>query len=92
MKPARIASTIRAVNLERSMLVGAIVTGPWVGVKRQVEETPHSRAGEFESMGESLLRMRRQCESEMRNEFALGLSLRLDLCLAMEQCVEEGQP
>ena len=92
MKPARIASTIRAVNLERSTLVGAIVTGPWVGVKRHVEETPHSRSNEFESIGETLRRMRRQCQSEMTHKFSPSLSLRLDLCLTLEQCVEEGQP
>jgi hypothetical protein len=91
MKQARIASTIRALNLERSTLVGAIVTGPWVGVKRHVEETPHGRSNEFESIGEILRRMRRACESEMANEFSPGLSLRLDLCLALEQGVEEGQ-
>jgi hypothetical protein len=72
--------------------VGAIVTGPWVGVKRHVEESPHSRCGEFEHIGEIMRRMRRQCESEMTNEFSPGLSLRLDLCLALEQCAEEGRP
>ena len=72
--------------------MGAIVTGPWLVVKRHVEETPHGRSGEFESIGEILRRMRRQCESEMTNEFSPSLSLRLDLCLALEQCVEEGRP
>lgn len=90
MKPARTASTIRAVNFERSTLVGAIVTGPWVGVKRHVGETPHSRSGEFEHIGEIMRRMRGQCESEMTNEFSPHLSLRLDLCLALEQEVTEG--
>ena len=71
--------------------MGAIVTGPWVGVKRHVEETPQRRSGEFESIGEILRRMRRQCESEMTNEFAPGLSLRLDLCLVLEQHAEEGR-
>jgi hypothetical protein len=92
MKPARIASTIRAVNLERSTVVGAIVTGPWLGVKRHVEKTPYGRSGEFESIGEILRQMRRQCESEMTHEFSPSLSLRLDLCLMLEQCAEEGQP
>ena len=91
MKPARIASTIRAVNLERSTLVGAIVTGPWVGVKRHVEETPHSRAGEFESIGEIVRRMRWEAESAMTQEFSLSLSRCLDCCLAMEQALEEGR-
>jgi hypothetical protein len=72
--------------------VGAIVTGPWVGVKRQIEESPQRRYQEFESVGEILRRMRRQCESEMTNEFFPGLSLRLDLCLALEQFAEEGRP
>jgi hypothetical protein len=63
-----------------------------VGVKRQIEESPHSRAGEFESIGEIMRRMRRQCESEMTHEFSSSLSLRLDLCLALEQYVEEGRP
>jgi hypothetical protein len=71
--------------------VGAIVTGPWVGVKRYVEETPHSRAGECERIGEILRRMRRQCESKMTDEFCPHLSLRLDLCLALEQGVKEGR-
>jgi len=92
MKPARIASTIRAVNLERSTVVGAIVTGPWVGVKRYDEETPQSRCGEFESIGEILRRMRRRCESEMTDEFSHDLFFRLDLCLVLEQCAEEGRP
>ncbi len=91
MKPARIASTIRAVKLERSTLVGAIVTGPWLGVKRHVEEAPHSRSSEFESIGEIVRRMRWQCESEMTNEFSPHLSLRLDLCLSIEQYAEEGE-
>lgn len=60
-------------------------------VKRHVEETPQRRSGELESIGEILRRMRRQYESEMTNEFAPGLSLHLDLCLAVEQRVEEGQ-
>lgn len=72
--------------------MGAIVTGPWVGVKRQIEKSPHSRSGEFESIGEIMRCMRRQCESEMTNEFCPHLSLRLDLCLALEQCAEEGRP
>ena len=92
MKPARIASTIQAVTFERSTLVGAIVTGPWVGVKRHIEESPPRRWGEFESIGEIMRRMRRQCESEMTHEFSPSLSLRLDLCLTLEQYVEEGQP
>ena len=70
--------------------MGAIVTGPRLGVKRHVEEMPHSRSGEFESVGEILRRMRRECESEMTTEFCPHLSLRLDLCLALEQEVEEG--
>ena len=57
-----------------------------------VEETPHGLRGEFENIGDILRRMRRQCESEMTNEFSPSLSLRLDLCLAMEQCAEEGRP
>ena len=73
-------------------MVGAIVTGPWVGVKRHVEETPYGRSGEFESIGEILRRIRHQCESEMTNEFCPHLSLRLDLCLALEQDAEEGRP
>ena len=72
--------------------MGAIVTGPWVGVKRHIEEIPHGRAGEFESIGEIMRRMRRQCESEMTHEFSHGLSLRLDLCVTLEQCVEEDRP
>lgn len=48
MKPARLASTSRAVKLERSTLVGAIVMGPWLGVKRPLEKAPPSRSGEFE--------------------------------------------
>jgi hypothetical protein len=92
MKPARIASTIRAVNLERSTVVGAIVTGPWVGVKRHVEESPHSRCGELEHIGEIMRRLRRQIESEMTHEFSPGLSLRLDLLLVLEQCVEGDWP
>ena len=70
----------------------AIVTGPWVGVKRHVEETPHNRASEVENIGEIMRRMRRHCESEMTDEFSPGLSLRLDLCVALEQCAEEGRP
>ncbi len=92
MTLARIASTIRAVTFERSTLVGAIVMGPWVGVKRQIEERPQSGAGEFESIREILRRMRRQCESEMTNEFCPHLSLRLDLCLVLAQHAEEGRP
>lgn len=72
--------------------MGAIVMGPWVGVKRQIEESPHSGAGELESIAEILRRMRRQCESEMTDEFSHGLSLRLDLCLVLEPCAEGGQP
>jgi hypothetical protein len=73
--------------------VGAIVTGPWVGVKRHaVEEMPHGRWGECERVGDILRRMRRQCELEMTNDFSHGLSLRLDLCLALEQCTEEDRP
>jgi hypothetical protein len=72
--------------------VGAIVTGPWLGVKRHGEETPQRRRGECEHVGEILRRMRRQCESEMTHEFSPGLSLRLDLCLALEQGVEEDRP
>jgi hypothetical protein len=90
MKPDRIASTIRSVNFERSTLVGAIVPGPWVGVKRHVEETPLSLSGEFEHIEEIVRRMRRECELEMTNEFSPHLSLRLDLCLALEQEVAEG--
>ena len=71
--------------------MGAIVTGPWLGVKRHVEEIPYARSGEFESVGEILRRMRGQSESEMTNEFCPHLSLRLDLCLAMEQGAEEGR-
>ena len=44
------------------------------------------------AVGEILRRMRRQCESEMTNEFCPDLSLRLDLCLALEQHTEEGRP
>jgi len=72
--------------------VGAIVPGPWVGVKRQIEETPQRRSGEVESIREIMRRMRRQCESEMTNEFCPHLSLRLDLCLVLEQCAEESWP
>jgi hypothetical protein len=68
------------------------VTGPWVGVKRHVDESPQRRAGEFDSIGEIVRRMRRQCESEMTHGFSPSLSLRLDLCLALEQCAEEGRP
>ena len=72
--------------------MGVIVTGPWVGVKRHLEEIPQCRCDEFESVGEILRRMRRQCESEMTHEFSPGLSLRLDLCVTLEQCTEEGRP
>ena len=72
--------------------MGAIVTGPWAGVKRHVEETQGDRSGEFESIGEIVRRMRRQGESEMTHEFSPGLSLRLDLCLAIAQCAEESRP
>jgi hypothetical protein len=92
MEPARIASTIRAVNLERSTLVGAIVTGPWLGVKRHAEEIPQRQCDEFECVGDILRRLRRQCELEMTSEFSPALSLRLDLCVALEQCAEEGRP
>ena len=92
MKPARIASTIRAVNLERSTGVGVIVTGPWYGVKRQLEERPHSGAGEFESIAEILRRMRRDVEAAMTQEFSLSLSRCLDCCLTIEQAIEEGRP
>jgi hypothetical protein len=70
--------------------VGVIVAGPWVRVKRHVEETPHNRSGEFEHIGEILRRMRGQCESEMTNEFSHHLSLRLDLLLSIEQDTKEG--
>jgi len=63
-----------------------------VGVKRQIEESPHSEAGEFEHIGDIVHHMRRQCESEMTQEFSPSLSLRLDLCLALEQHAEEGRP
>ena len=86
-----IARTMRSVKIGRSTLVGAIVTGPWVGVKRHVEETPHSRSGDFESIGEILRRMRREAEASMKPEFSLSLSRCLDCCLAMEQAIEEGQ-
>jgi len=90
MKPARNrVNDSRAVKLERSTLVGAIVLGPWVEVKRHVEETLHSHSNEFEHIGEIMRRMRHQCESEMSNEFSSSLSLRLDLCLALEQDIEE---
>ena len=69
--------------------MGAIVTGPWFGVKRHVEETPQCRCGEFESVGEIMRRIRRQCESEMTYEFCPHLSLRLDLFLALEQGLQE---
>ena len=72
--------------------MGAIVTGPWAAVKRRVEETPHSRSGEFEHIGEIVRRIRRECEAEMNKEFSPSLSLRLDLCLALEQCIEESRP
>jgi hypothetical protein len=57
-----------------------------------VEETTQDRRGECESIGEIVRRMRGQCESEMTNEFSPSLSLRLDLCLVLEQYAEEGQP
>ena len=63
----------------------------WNVVKRHVEETPHSRLKEFESVGEMLRHMRHQFESEMTEDFSHGLSLRLDLVLMMEQWVEEGR-
>jgi hypothetical protein len=72
--------------------VGVIVPGPWVGVKRHVEEMSHGRCGGCERVGDLLRRLRRQCEWEMIHEFSPGLSLRLDLCLALEQCAEEGRP
>jgi hypothetical protein len=50
------------------------------------------RRSALESVGEIARRMRRQCESEMTTEFCPHLSLRLDLCLALEQCAEEGRP
>lgn len=71
--------------------MGAIVTGPWLGVKRHVEARPQSGAGEFEYIVEILRRMRGQCESEMTHEFSPGLSLRLDLCLTIELYTEEGE-
>ena len=93
MKLARTASTIRAMNLERSTVVGAIVTGPWVGVKRHVEETPHGCAGEFESIGEILRRLRLLAEREMTEEFNPALSLRLDDLIRQEETWdEEGRP
>jgi hypothetical protein len=55
---------------------------------KPVEHDPH----DFESVGSILRRLRRQCESEMTNEFCPHLSLRLDLCLALEQCAEESRP
>ena len=61
-------------------------------LQRQIEETQDGRSGEFESIGEILRRMRRQCESEMTNEFCPHLSLRLDLCLVLAQHAEEGRP
>lgn len=72
--------------------MGAIVTGPWVGVKRPVQETAHSRAGEFEHIGAIMRRMRREGEAAMTDEFSLSLSRCLDCCLAMEQALEEGRP
>lgn len=66
------------------------MTSRWVGVTRQIEESPHSRSGELERIGE-IVRCLRRCELEMTNEFCPHLSLRLDLCLALEQCIEEGQ-
>jgi hypothetical protein len=57
-----------------------------------VEEAPHGRHGECESIGDIVRRMRRECEAEMTKEFSPSLSLRLDLCLAIEQCAEEGRP
>jgi hypothetical protein len=57
-----------------------------------VEEVPHGRHGECESIGDIVRRMHRQCELEMTNEFSPSLSLRLDLCLVLEQCAEEGRP
>lgn len=71
--------------------MGAIVTGPWVGVKRQIEESPHNRSGEFEHIGEILRRMRCEGEAAMTDEFSLSLSRCLDCCLAMEQAIEEGR-
>jgi hypothetical protein len=61
--------------------------GPWLRVKRHIEETQFST--EFQSVGEILRRMRRECESEIANEFSPSLSVRLDLCLALEQEIEE---
>lgn len=66
-------------------------TGP-DRVKRQVEASPPRRCDEVERLGEMVRRLRRNCESEMTNEFSPSLSLRLDLCLALEQCIEEGRP
>lgn len=54
--------------------------------------SPHGRSGECERLGEIMRRLRRQCESEMTHEFSPSLSLRLDLCLALEQCAEESRP
>lgn len=71
--------------------MGAIVTGPWVGVKRPIEEAPPSRSGEFESIGEILRRLRREGEAAMADEFSLSLSRCLDCCLAMEQAIEESR-
>jgi hypothetical protein len=68
------------------------MTSRWVGVKRQVEAHPPRRCSEFEHVGEMVRRLRRQCESEMTNEFCPHLSLRLDLYLVLEQHAEEGRP
>ncbi len=67
------------------------VTGPWLGVKRHVEETPPNRSSEFEHIGEILRRTRCEGEAVMTDEFSLGLSRCLDCCLAMEQALEEGR-
>ena len=56
------------------------------------EDIPHGRCGKRERVGKILRRMRRQCESDMTHEFSPGLSLRLDLCLALEQSIEEYRP
>ena len=61
-------------------------------VKRHVEESPSRRRDEVERIREMVRRMRGHCESEMTHEFSPHLSLRLDLCLVLEQCAEEGRP
>ena len=57
-----------------------------------VEEVPHGRHGECESIGDIVRRMRRQCESEMTNEFSLAFPFAWISVWCWSRCAEEGRP